>query len=350
MGPNAVFDLLPGLALKNQWAVDLSGMKILFIFLDGVGLGNDDPDINPFIRAVMPTMDHLLEGNKIIAKDHHNSIDNRLILVNTEDASLIALDACLGVDGMPQSASGQASLMTGKNVSAILGFHDGPKPNPEIIDIIEQGSLFSHLNRGVYRSTLLNAYPPRYFESLETGYKLPGVIALSAKLAGIQLKTLEDLYRREAISADFTAQGWRDRLGFDDAPLLTLNQAGERLYALSSGYDLALFEYWITDIAGHQQDMQSAYDILEMFDTVLGSLVRSWNRKEGLILITSDHGNLEDLSTRRHTRNEVPLLLIGAQTLREQFFAELERAKGMREKFNLADIHPAIIRWLGNFK
>ena len=83
-------------------------------------------------------------------------------------------------------------------------------------------------------------------------------------------------------------------------------------YIISSrGYDLALFEYWITDIAGHQQDMQSAIDLLEMFDIVLGSLVRSWNGNEGLILITSDHGNLEDLSTRRHTQNEVPLLLIG---------------------------------------
>jgi 2,3-bisphosphoglycerate-independent phosphoglycerate mutase len=272
-------------------------MKFLFIFLDGVGLGCDDPDINPFIRAAMPTMDHLLQGNKIIANDHHNPTDDRLILVNTDHASLVALDACLGVDGIPQSASGQASLMTGRNVSAILGFHEGPKPNPAIINILEEGSLFSYLSQQDFRSTLVNAYPPRYFESIETGYKLPGVIALSASLAGIQLKTLDDLYRGEAISADFTGQGWRDRLGFTDTPLLTLNEAGERLYNLSRGYDLALFEYWITDIAGHQQDMHSAIDLLEMFDIVLGSLLRSWNGNEGLILITSDHGNLEDLST-----------------------------------------------------
>ena len=61
------------------------------------------------------------------------------------------------------------------------------------------------------------------------------MIALSASLAGIQLKTLDDLYRGEAISADFTGQGWRDRLGFIDAPLLTLNEAGERLYNLIKG-------------------------------------------------------------------------------------------------------------------
>jgi hypothetical protein len=325
-------------------------MKILFIFIDGVGLGRDDPDINPFINALMPTMDHLLLGKKMIANAHNNSTNPELSLVCTEHASLVALDACLGVDGIPQSASGQASLMTGKNVPAILGFHDGPKPNLAIIDILKEGSLFSHLNRAGCRSTLLNAYPPRYFEFIETGYKLPGVIALTARLAGLKLKTLDDLYHGEAISADFTAQGWRDRLGFIDTPLLTLNEAGERLSILTRGYDLAFFEYWITDIVGHQQDMQSAYDILKIFDTVLGSLVRYWNGKEGLILITSDHGNLEDLSTRHHTQNEVPLLLIGKEILREYFLDELHRAKGVRKKYNLTDIYPAIIHTLGNFK
>jgi hypothetical protein len=325
-------------------------MKFLFIFIDGVGLGSDDPNVNPFIRAAMPTMDHLLRGKKITANRIHNSTDPGQSVINTEHASLFAIDACLGVDGIPQSASGQASLMTGRNVSAILGFHEGPKPNPAIIDILNEGSLFGYLNQRDFRSTLVNAYPPRYFESIETGYKLPGVIALSARLAGIQLKTLVDLYRGEAISADFTGQGWRDRLGFMDAPLLSLNEAGERLSILSRGYDLAFFEYWITDVAGHQQDMQSACNLLENFDCVLGSLINSWDFNSGLILITSDHGNLENLSTRRHTRNDVPLLLIGSPALRERFIGELIQASRLREKFNLTDIYPAIIHSIGNIK
>jgi 2,3-bisphosphoglycerate-independent phosphoglycerate mutase len=325
-------------------------MKFLYIFIDGVGLGSDDPNINPFIRAAMPTMDHFLSGKKITAHRLHNSTDPGQSLINTEHASLIALDACLGVDGIPQSASGQASLMTGRNVSAILGFHEGPKPIPAIIDILKEGSLFGYLSQQDFQTTLVNAYPPHYFESIETGYKLPGVIALSARLAGIQLKTLDDLYRGEAISADFTGQGWRDRLGFMDAPLLSLNEAGERLSILSSGYDLAFFEYWITDVAGHQQDMQSACNLLENIDGVLGSLINSWDFNSGLILITSDHGNLEDLSTRRHTRNDVPLLLIGSPALRERFIGELNQARRLREKFNLTDIYPAIIHSIENFK
>src|SRR4030042_439936 len=299
-------------------------MKLLFLFMDGVGLGGDDPNINPFIRAAMPNMDHLLEGNKLIVNGHKTSSVSGERIIQTQRASLLALDACLGIDGTPQSASGQASLLTGKNVPAILGFHDGPKPNPMIMDILREGTLFSQVNQHERGAALLNAYPPRYFKSIETGYRLPGVIALSAKNAEMQLKTMDDLYRGDAISADFTAQGWHSHLGFLDTPLLNPIQAGERLMELSTEYDLAFFEYWLTDIVGHQQDMQAACDLLELFDSVMGSLVKSWDDDGGLILITSDHGNIEDLTTRRHTRNDVHLILIGSHELREQFIQELD--------------------------
>ncbi len=32
----------------------LSSMKILFLFLDGIGLGENEPEKNPFARAKMP--------------------------------------------------------------------------------------------------------------------------------------------------------------------------------------------------------------------------------------------------------------------------------------------------------
>jgi len=321
-------------------------MKLLFIFMDGVGLGWDDPVVNPFVRAALANLDHLLEGHKITA----DGKQAKQRMIDTQRASLLALDACLGVDGIPQSATGQASLLTGKNVSEILGFHDGPKPNPMIMDVLREGTLFSHFHNNDKEAVLMNAYPPRYFKSIETGYRLPGVIAFAARYAGLQLKTMDDLNRGKAISADFTAQGWHDRLGLLDTPILTPFQAGERLLVLSNGYDLAFFEYWITDIAGHQQDMKSACDLLENFDSVLGSLINSWDDDSGLILITSDHGNMEDLNTRRHTRNDVPLLIIGSPALRERFICELNQVSGSREKFNLTDVSPAIITLMDNFK
>ena len=43
-------------------------MRVLFIFLDGVGLGVDDPNINPFARLEMPFLQSLLGGQKLLAK------------------------------------------------------------------------------------------------------------------------------------------------------------------------------------------------------------------------------------------------------------------------------------------
>jgi len=316
-------------------------VKILFIFMDGVGLGDNDPEINPFIRAHMPNLENLLDGRKISANGGQRP--SKMAMFQNERASLLSLDACLGIDGLPQSASGQASLLTGKNVASMLGMHDGPKPSPQVMDILKEGTLFQHFNHNHLCATLLNAYPPRYFKSIERGYKLPGVIALSALYAGMQLKTKDDLQQGEAISVDFTALGWRDHLGLHDTPILEPFQAGERLFSLGHGCQLAFFEYWLSDVAGHQQDMPAACSMLELFDAVLGSLLRCWNDEEGLILITSDHGNLEDLSTRHHTRNNVPLLLVGSQSNREIFTRSLVQASGTRQELNLTDIAPAIL-------
>ena len=66
------------------------------------------------------------------------------------------------------------------------------------------------------------------------------------------------------------------------------------------------------------QQLQSNLELLNQFDIVLGSLLDDWQQTD-LLLITSDHGNLEDLYTRRHTANPVPLLLVGNKKLRRHF-------------------------------
>ncbi len=322
-------------------------MKLLFIFLDGVGLGEDNPVTNPFVQTAMPNLEKILGGHKLIADGHHSDAGADYYLVKTKRASLLTLDARLGIEGIPQSATGQASLLTGINVSARLGFHDGPKPTPSIIELIHNGTLLSQLHEHGRAASLLNAFPPRYFESIEAGYRIPGVIALSANQAGIQLKTIADLIEGNAISADFTAGGWRSHLGYKNTPVLNHVQAGERLYRLTDTSDLTIFEYWLTDVAGHHQDMESACKILETLDDVLGSLLNSWDDKNSLILLTSDHGNLEDLSTRHHTLNDVPLLIIGSPEARELFTNQINVARASRPKPDLTDIAPAILNFIG---
>jgi 2,3-bisphosphoglycerate-independent phosphoglycerate mutase len=301
-------------------------MRVLFIFLDGVGLGSNDPEINPFARVTMPTIEALLGGHKLLAG---------VAPLNTERASLYALDAGLGVAGLPQSATGQAVLLTGDNIPALIGEHYGPKPNPLIATLLQNGTLFSRLSSSGRSAALLNAYPPRYFHGVDSGKRLYSAIPLAVTSAGLPLFTKEDLFAGRALSADFTGVGWAEMLGYPDAPVLSPEAAGNKLASLAQGYDFSLFEYWASDYAGHKQDMPWAIRQLNVLDGVLQGLLEAWDDSEGIILITSDHGNLEDLSTRRHTAASVPGLLFGSAEGRRRLASRLN---------DLSDIAPAIWR------
>jgi hypothetical protein len=296
-------------------------MKLLFLFLDGIGLGEDDAQINPLARANMPRLRELLGGKSLTrhAAPHENS-----------RASLISIDPNLGVSGLPQSATGQAVLLTGINVPAEIGYHYGPKPNPEVASYLNNGNtLFNWLRAEEKTAALLNAYPPRYFHGIDSGKRLYSSIPLAATNAGLPLFTKDDFFTGRALSADFTGHGWRSFLGFHDAPSYDSKEAGYKLAELARQYDFSLFEYWASDYAGHKQDMNAAVELMESFDGVLGGLLDSWNDDEGLILVTSDHGNMEDLSTRRHTDAQVPALLIGDRAAREKFKQGLNDLTGI---------------------
>lgn len=298
-------------------------MTILFMFLDGVGLGVDDRLVNPFAGDEMPNLQSILGGRKLV-KSTPSFFD--------ETVSFFHLDACLGVKGLPQSATGQAVLLTGKNIPAEIGYHYGPKPDKATAEYLDDGGVFGVITKSGRQAALVNAYPSIYFDAINSGRRMFSSVPLAVTNAGLPLFTSEDLREGRAISADFTADAWRNQLGVQDIPAISYSKAGIYLGEISRKHDFSFFEYWESDYAGHRQDMDEAKVVLSNLDVVIGSLVSAWNEND-LLLITSDHGNLEDLSTRRHTSNPVPLILIGDKRLRHHF-------KGVT---NISEITPAIL-------
>ncbi len=122
---------------------------------------------------------------------------------------------------------------------------------------------------------------------------------------------VEDLRNGRAVSPGFTGQGWRKHLGLTDIPLISLTAAGHRIAALAQNYHFSFFEHWPSDRSGHRGSLAQAVSHLEMLDEVIGGLLDAWDDERGLLIITSDHGNIEDKSQRQHTRNPVPTILIG---------------------------------------
>jgi hypothetical protein len=304
-------------------------VSVLLLFLDGVGLGAPDPKRNPLVVAKLPTLKRLLGGQDLTQEARP---------FEGEEATFFPCDANLGVEGKPQSASGQASLLTGVNVPAQLGFHYGPKPNRSIRALLRDRNLLAELSRRGRRHRLLNAYPPTYFEGVHSGHRLHSAIPLAIELAGGQLADEEALRRGNALSADFTGAGWRSRLGYSNTPLLTPREAGERMAELSQAVDFAIFDHWPTDYVGHMGKMEPAVELLRVLDEALEALVQAARRDGLLVVVISDHGNLEDLQERGHTRNSVPALLIGPRPLREPF------AQQMRD---LTGFAPALLAALG---
>lgn len=288
---------------------------MLFLFLDGVGLGQDDPERNPFSISEMPNTAALLEGRRLLAG---------AAPFEGPRASLFGIDARMGVEGAPQSATGQAALLTGRNVPAMVGEHYGPKPNQAVAEIVRADNLFKQVLERGGSAALLNGYPPRYFKAIESGHRLYSSIPLAATSAGLTLMTVEDMQNGKAFSADFTGTGWSEQPGFPAIPTYGPEEAGRQLAAAAEDYDLAWFDFWPSDFAGHRGEMREAVVLLENLDSVLGGLVQAWKGRADLVVISSDHGNLEDLSQRGHTLNPVPALLIGPLEMRREFGRNLE--------------------------
>lgn len=300
---------------------------VLLLFLDGVGLGDDDPALNPFAAAHTPTLDALAGGHHWL-RDTPRCESGRALFIPT--------GANLGVAGRPQSATGQATIVTGRNVPAEIGEHYGPRPNAEIRAIINENNVFKRVVAAGGTAALINAFPPRFHETVTSGKRLPSSNQQAAISAGQVLFTDTELYSGTAMSPDWTGQGWRDELGYADAPIYGQAEAGRRLAALAQQRTLTFFEHWATDVIGHRGPLERGVAVLELFDGVMAGLLDAWDDEHGLVVITSDHGNMEDLSTRHHTENAVPTVVIGAA---RHVFAD-----GLRD---LTGITPGILRVLG---
>mgnify|MGYP005839037025 CR=1 FL=1 len=277
-----------------------STRHILFIFLDGIGLGEDDPAHNPFAVARMPLLNALAGGRWLGGRGRHEEAT----------ASFIPTDPRLGVEGRPQSATGQAAILTGRNVPLEIGLHYGPKPNEAIRAILREGNLFQRVVAQGGTAALINAYPPRFFEAVERGKRLLSAYQYAARQAGLPLFGEAEMRRGEALSPDWTGEGWRSELGYEDTPVFTPREAGRHLAALARQRTFTFFSNWITDVIGHRGPLGHGVALVERFDQVMAGLLEEWDDGD-LIVVSSDHGNMEDLSTRRHTENDVPTLVIG---------------------------------------
>ncbi len=276
---------------------------VLLLFLDGVGLA-PEAEHNPFAHASLPVLRGLLGG--VAPFDAHAGR-------RTAAASLHALDAVLGMEGLPQSGTGQAALLTGVDAVALHGRHFGPWVPTALRPLLAEQNVLVRAQGAGRRVAFANAYPEELVAQLRSGTRrLPAFLRagppLAAHAAGLLTRHTAELARGDAVASEITNAGWREKLG-RDVPHVTPAEAGANLAAIVAASELTLFAHYATDTVGHLRELAPAIAALERVDAFLGGLLDALPG-DATVVIASDHGNIEDVRMQ-HTRNPALGMVIG---------------------------------------
>ena len=272
-------------------------MALIFVFLDGCGLGEPAAH-NPFWTRPAPFLGRLLGAPLTQAAAQSGS---RLLLRG--------LDAGLGIAGAPQSATGQTALFTGVNAPALLGEHLTAFPNARLREIIAERSFLKLATQAGHVATFANAYNDLYWQYVAEKRLRHSATTLTNMAAGLPFRSFDDLQAGHAVYWDITHSTLRARLGHA-YPYRRPEAAGAILAGLGERNDLILYESFLTDWVGHRRLPYTARWLVATLDRFLCGLAGALGPADTLI-VSSDHGNFEDERRQTHTENPVPLLVVG---------------------------------------
>lgn len=307
--------------------------KLIFIFLDGVGIGLASKT-NPFFAA---------------GADYLCFYENGLML--PDGTPIKAIDARLGVEGMPMSATGQASLFTGVNIPRIFNQHKDSYPDRLMRKIIKENNMFTRLKKHRLKVQFLNAYPgcahlfsPEHARILDDGEFQFSTAFKSQSRNSLSVTTCmllssftkpfdeKDILKERALYHDYSNRALLER-GFK-LPVFSPEKAAEIMFNTAQDYDLLLYEFFQTDMYGHGFELDQCVELILNLNRLVKRLISCLDREKHTLLITSDHGNLEDMLTPLHTLNAIPLITWG------------HKSHELRENIkNLSEVTPAVVNF-----
>lgn len=305
--------------------------RVIFIFIDGCGVGRPAAD-NPFFLVRSRFLPFWREGMRL-----------------PDSTPVQAIDACLGIPGAPQSASGQTALFCGATAAEIGRRHLNGYPDRNLRALIRERNLLSALAAKGVAARYLNAYPgheeiftaahariepdgrlwfsPAFPEHFR---RMVSVTSCMMLASGQKPFGSDDIRQGRALYQDYAndlliAQGL-------SLPRFSPEKAAHVLHGASRRFDFVLYEYFQTDYYAHRKSLAECVALVRALDQLIGALIGALDKKNDTFVLTSDHGNLEAHSRHGHTRNPVPLIAWGRHGAR------------LRGKIrSLSDVAPAIL-------
>ncbi len=303
-------------------------MRVALLFIDGVGIGPRDSPHNP-----------LAQGDFLVSR-----FDDGTGTALPDGGSFTQADATFGIEGRPQSASSQTSIYTGTPAPQTIGEHVLGYPDSRLIAILDEHSIVKRLVAKGRTATFANGYPIAVLEHFGVPRRGTGVpemelppdvkrrlrpsaSVLAFAAGGIPMRTFDDVRVGQGLTHDI--DGAKARALGMDVPVRSAWDAAAIFWRLAQ--DFTLFEHYLADEAGHARDAKAALEALHTFDAFARAVIGQ-RPDDAMVLICSDHGNVEDLSTRSHTIHPVPVLGFGPRDVRN-----------IRD---VADVGRSILQWL----
>ena len=305
--------------------------RVTFIFVDGCGVGGPGPE-NPFFQARSLFLPFWQGAMRL-----------------PDGTPLAAIDATLGIPGAPQSASGQTALFCGARAAAVGNRHRNGYPDRILRRVILKRNLLSALRGKGVPARFLNAYPifdgsfsSDYVRILPDGRfwfsplfperfkRMISVTSCMLPASGQKPFGAADILAEKAIYQDYSNRQLIEK-GLS-LPEFSPKQAAGIIHQASRRFEFILYEYFQTDLYAHRKSLKECVALIRDLDALVGTLLGSLNKKEDTLVLTSDHGNLEDFHLRGHSRNPVPLIAWGRHGAR------------LRKRIKcLSDVAPAIL-------
>ena len=130
---------------------------------------------------------------------------------------------------------------------------------------------------------------------------------------------------------------------YDLQPEMSAYEVTDRLIDAinSKKYDSIILNYANPDMVGHTGNMEAAIKAVEVMDECVGRVVEAVEAQNGMLIITADHGNIEQMIDYKtgephtaHTTNPVPLILVGKENVK-------------LKEGRLADLAPTMLDLMG---
>ncbi|MDX2128899.1 MAG: hypothetical protein SFU91_07685 [Chloroherpetonaceae bacterium] len=303
--------------------------NLIFIFVDGLGLGSAS-ETNPLSVFPMKRL-KALTGTEFVTP---------LAKSTLHDFLLLPIDAGLDVAGAGQSGTGQFSIYTGINGAERFGRHFGPHLPSSLKPLLSEFNPFTCLNELGLKTIYLNAYPNIFIETClklrQIGKIRSSVLFEAAALAGQAFFSVPELKAGRAVSGDITGAWWKKNLEHGNPEIEEISPEEAARNAMNCAKDgtAVFFEFFLPDLAGHARVKLPSSEIIRRLEGFLCEIISQIDPRHTLLVLTSDHGNFEDLSTEQHTLNPVPLLVYGNES------------DSFRSVHAIHQLFPKVMQWL----